>query len=82
MFSPISANWAGEPLGSYETVLKYLRTTRTETGFHCRARLDRRNYPPERRVTQAEKAWVRLKRHPVQPQWNYTIYPHRHSQNG
>jgi hypothetical protein len=27
MFSLISANWAGEPLDSYEKVLKYIRTT-------------------------------------------------------
>ena len=76
MFSPISANWAGEPLTSYETILKHIRTTRTETGFRCRARLDRTDYPPERRVRREEKAWVRLKRRPVQPQWNYTISPH------
>ena len=38
MFSLISANWAGEPLVSYETVLKFLRTTRSEAGFRCRAR--------------------------------------------
>jgi len=33
MFSPISANWAGQPLDSYETILKYIRATRTTTGF-------------------------------------------------
>ena len=49
MFSPISENWTGEPLVSYETIMKYIRTTQTETGFHCRARLDRKDYPPERR---------------------------------
>jgi Rhodopirellula transposase DDE domain len=37
MFSLISANWAGEPLVSYETVLNYIRTTRSRTGFRCRA---------------------------------------------
>ncbi len=36
MFSLISGNWAGEPLVSYETMLKYIRTTRSETGFRCR----------------------------------------------
>ena len=25
--------------------MKYVRTTQTETGFHCRARLDRKDYP-------------------------------------
>jgi hypothetical protein len=78
MFSRISGNWAGEPLVSYETILKYIRTTRTETGFRCRACLDRTDYPDERRATAEEKAWVRLKRRPVQPQWNYTILPHGH----
>jgi hypothetical protein len=82
MFSPISENWAGEPLVSYETILKYIRTTRTEKGFHCRACLDRTNYPPSRRATREEMAWVRLKPRPVQPQWNYTICPHSHAQNG
>src|SRR5271165_3451052 len=81
MFSPISENWTGEPLVSYETIMKYIRTTQTETGFHCRARLDRKDYPPERRATREEKAWVRLKRRPVQPELNYTIYPHRHGPN-
>jgi len=37
MFSLISATWAGEPLVSYETVLKFIRTTRSEAGFRCRA---------------------------------------------
>jgi len=81
MFSPISENWTGEPLVSYETIMKYIRTTQTETGFHCRARLDRKDYPPERRATREEKAWVRLKRRTVQPELNYTIYPHRHGPN-
>jgi hypothetical protein len=35
MFSLISANWAGEPLVSYETILGYIRCTRSTKGFHC-----------------------------------------------
>ena len=35
LFCEVSKNWAGRPLDSYETILKYLRTTRTTTGlFH------------------------------------------------
>ena len=49
MFSLISANWAGQPLVSYETILKYIRTTRSETGFHCRASLDQREYKKQPR---------------------------------
>jgi len=33
MFSVISSNWAGLPLISYETMLKFIRTSKTETGF-------------------------------------------------
>lgn len=80
MFSVISSNWAGEPLVSYETVLKYIRTARTETGFRCRAWLDRKNYPVRQSVTAEEKPWVRLKPSRVLPKWNYTILPHRHRQ--
>jgi hypothetical protein len=77
MFSVISGNWAGEPLVSYETVLKHIRTARTETGFRCRACLDRKNYPTRQRVTPEDKARVRLKPSRVLPKWNYTIRPHR-----
>jgi Rhodopirellula transposase DDE domain len=77
MFSVISGNWAGEPLVSYETILKYIRTARTQSGFRCRACLDRKDYPTRQRVASEDKARVRLKPSPVLPKWNYTIRPHR-----
>lgn len=76
MFSLISANWAGEPLASYETMLKYIRTTHSEKGFHCRACLDRKAYTAQR-PTKEQKQKVRMKRRRVFPQWNYIIYPHK-----
>jgi hypothetical protein len=76
MFSLISANWAGEPLVSYETMLKYIRTTRSENGFHCRAYLDQKSYTTQR-PTQEQRGGVRLKRRTVCPQWNYVIRPHK-----
>ncbi|MBV8230029.1 MAG: ISAzo13 family transposase [Planctomycetaceae bacterium] len=81
MSSLISANWAGEPLVSYETVLKYLRTTRSETGFHCRACLDTKPYPKGLKVKPEEQARVRLRPRAVLPQWNYSIWPHKRSHN-
>jgi hypothetical protein len=81
MFSVISGNWAGEPLDSYETVLKYIRTTRTETGFRCRAYLDGQEYPAGQRAAAKDKARVRLKPHRVLPKLNYTILPHRSHSN-
>jgi hypothetical protein len=78
MFSLISASLAGEPLVSYEKLLKYIRRTRSSKGFHCRALLDTKEYPTRWRVKKADKAGVRLKRRSVMPEWNYTIWPHRH----
>jgi hypothetical protein len=77
MFSAISGNWAGEPLVSYETIVKYIRTTRTATGFRCRAWLDQKEYPTGKRAKPEDVSRVRLKPHRVLPKWNYTIWPHR-----
>ncbi len=40
LFGPISQNWAGQPLVNYETILKYIRATETETGGMCQGVLD------------------------------------------
>lgn len=76
VFCHITANWAGEPLVSYETVLKFIRTTTTETGLRCRAYLDRKVYATELTITPDQRASIRLTRHRVLPKWNYTIRPH------
>ena len=81
LFGPISGNWAGEPLVSYEKVLKYIRTTRTGAGRRCRARLDTKEYPAQHRVAPQERARLRLKRRRIRPELNYTIYPNRHRED-
>jgi hypothetical protein len=43
MFSFISNNWAAHPLLDYETVLKFIRTTKTSAGLNIRAFLNRKN---------------------------------------
>ena len=75
MFNLISANWAGEPLTSYELMLKHLRTTRSRTGFRCRASLDTRFYETKVKVSEEAKSSVRLLRHTILSKWNYTIRP-------
>ena len=75
MFNLISANWAGEPLTSFEKVAKYIRSTRSKTGFRCRATIDQRHYATKIVVTQDEKDSMTIKRHSVLPKWNYTVYP-------
>jgi len=75
LFSEISRNWAGEPLDSYQKILNYARTTRTQTGLQVTAYLDRRNYPCGLKPTPEEVASLRLRRHETLPGWNYTINP-------
>lgn len=75
MFNLISQNWAGEPLTSFEVALKFIRSTRSTTGFRCRAILDQRKYATKLKVTQDEKERVNLRRHTVLPEWNYTVTP-------
>lgn len=75
MFSAISANWAGQPLNSYETILKYIRTTRTATGFRCRARLDTTLYRTGMKVSDEQFSQLRLRPRKVLQKWNYTLYP-------
>jgi hypothetical protein len=76
LFCFISSNWAGEPLISYETILKFIRTTHTETGLSCQARLDRTQYVTGLKISAEEKASINLKSHRLFPNWNYTIEPH------
>jgi hypothetical protein len=75
LFSEVSRNWAGEPLDSYQKILNYARTTRTQTGLQVTAYLDRRSYPCGLKPTPEEVASLRLRRHETLPNWNYTIKP-------
>ncbi len=81
MFSAISANWAGEPLVSYETILKFIRTTRTAGGLRCRACMDWHDYPARQKPAPQDKNRVRLKPGRLLPRLNYTIWPHRDHDN-
>jgi hypothetical protein len=76
LFGAVSDNWAGQPLVNYETVLKFIRTTKTTTGLRCVAYMDRTAYKIGLKVTKPAYAFIRLKRHSIFPDWNYTISPH------
>lgn len=77
MFNLISANWSGEPLDSFDKTLKFIRSTRSSTGFTCRAVLDNRSYPTKVKVLDEEKETIILRRHAVLPDWNYTVSPRK-----
>ena len=75
LFSAISRSWAGEPLQSYEKILKFIRTTTTTAGLKVRAFLDRRDYPLGVKPSAARMREIRITRHHRVPRWNYTIHP-------
>jgi len=77
LFCHISRNWAGEPLGSYETVLKFIRTTKTDSGLQCRAYLDKADYPTGIKLSAQQKRQINLMPRRVLPKWNYTIKPRK-----
>lgn len=75
LFSAISKNWAGQPLESYETILNFIRTTKTQTGLAVTAALINGDYPTGVKVSAAQMDNVKLRRHKVLPIWNYTLVP-------
>jgi hypothetical protein len=76
LFCFISLNWAGEPLQTYATILNFIRTTHTDSGLSCQARLDRVYYQTGLKLTAEQKKNINLKPHRIFPNWNYTIEPH------
>jgi len=75
MFSEISKNWAGHPLDSFETVLKYIRTTGTATGLKVNAHFVRKKYATGERVSDKQMRQLRIEKHESLPDWNYVLSP-------
>lgn len=76
LFSFISSNWRGQPLRDYETIVKLIAHTTTAKGLKVTCRLDRRQYPTGRKVTDEEMAKINLEPDKFHGEWNYTIQPH------
>ena len=77
LFSEVSKNWAGQPLTSYETMLKYIRTTKTKHGLSVRATLLKRNYPTGQKPDADRISRLNYRPHRTLPAWNYTVVPAR-----
>lgn len=81
LFSAISNNWRGIPLTSYETILKYMRRTKTTPqdgpGLKVRATLVRKKFGNGQKVSDEQMAQLELKRHGIFPLWNYSISPRK-----
>ena len=75
MFSFISNNWAAQPLTDYETVLKFIRTTKTSGGLKIRAALHTKQYQKGIRIADKQMKEINLKHYTQRPKWNYSISP-------
>jgi len=75
MFCFISNNWAAHPLTDYETVLKFIRTTKTCAGLKIRAALHTKQYQRGIRICDSQMKEVNLKHYTQRPNWNYSVSP-------
>lgn len=75
MFSFISMNWRGQPLVSYETVIKLISATTTSKGLTVAARLDEREYEGGIKFSDEDMAQLQVQPHSLYPKWNYSISP-------
>ena len=75
LFSEITKNWAAEPLNSYEKILKFIRTTNTQTGLKVGAYLDRTPYRTGLTPSTGKFRQLNLHEYKMLPKWNYTIAP-------
>lgn len=75
LFSEISKNWRGTPLKTFETVLKYIRTTKTKTGLRVRAQLVTKKYKKGQTVSKENLKKINLEPHRILPDWNYSLHP-------
>jgi hypothetical protein len=75
LFSPISLNWAGKPLRTFESVLALVRGTTTRTGLAVNAVLNQKVYLTGQSVSNAVMKTLGVQFHKTCPRWNYTLLP-------
>lgn len=75
LFSEISKNWAGRPLDSCETILKYIRTTTTNQGLSVSAHLVSKSYEVATKVTDEQMERLRIAKAKSLSRWNCALKP-------
>jgi hypothetical protein len=75
LFGPISVNWAGKPLRTFETALAYIQGTTTETGLRVQAYMIDQVYQKGIKVSTEMMQSLNIHFAPICPRWNYTIRP-------
>jgi len=75
LFGPISVNWAGVPLRTFETMLALIRGTSNQSNLQVNAFLVEQTYSKGIKVPDDTMALLNLERHSICPNWNYTFRP-------
>jgi Rhodopirellula transposase DDE domain len=75
LFSEISKNWAGQPLTDMETMLNFIRTTKTDTGLTVSAYLIPENYDTGIKISDQQMRQLNLVKHDMLGLWNYSVRP-------
>lgn len=75
LFGPISVNWSGKPLRTFETILACIRGTTTQTGLQVSAVLLSQTFAIGQSVSKEVMKTLNLHLHAVCPRWNYTFKP-------
>ena len=73
LFGPITANWQGRPLRSFEVALECIRNTTTQKGLQVDAVLVDKAYQKGIKVSDSQMRSINLVRYDELPQWNYTL---------
>jgi Rhodopirellula transposase DDE domain len=75
MFSFLSMNWKGEPLVSFQTLVKMISTTKTTRGLRVTAVLDKGHYETGVKISKEQMKALNLRPHQQNPEWNYSLRP-------
>ena len=75
LFSEISKHWAGQPLDSYQTILRLIGETQTQTGLRVDSHLVTKHFQTGKKVSAEQMSQLLVENHTVLPDWNYTLYP-------
>ena len=75
LFRQISKHWAGQPLNSFDTIVRLIRQTQTRTGLRVSGRLVQQDCPTAQKTSAAQTRLLSLVPHSLLPTWNSTLAP-------
>lgn len=75
LFSFITQNWRGKPLVTHQVIVELIAATQTKGGLTVQCRLDERDYPKGKRISDRQMADVHRVPEAFHGEWNYAIHP-------